>query len=515
VEVPGPPTHEDAMTTSELSDTSPHQLAAITAAAAAAAGPLADTSADERAALLHAAADAIDGRADDLVAVAHAETALGEARLRGEVARTTGQLRLFADVVREGSYLEAMIDTPDPAASPPRPDLRRMLRPLGPVAVFAASNFPFAFSVAGGDTASALAAGCPVVVKAHPGHPRLSRAVADLVAEALAGAGAPDGTFALVSGLETGAALVQDPHIRAVGFTGSLAGGRALFDLAAARPDPIPFYGELGSVNPVVVTAAAAAARGAEIARGLVGSFTLGVGQFCTKPGVVLVPADAGMDEHVRDALDAVGDVGGEMLLPRIAEGFRAGVAELAARPDVTVVAGSVHQPEGTAATAVVLASDVAALQRAPDVLLAEVFGPVCLLVGYRDHDELDAAVALLPGSLAMALHAQPEEAAGLAPLLARLQERAGRVVWNGWPTGVAVTWSQHHGGPWPATTAPLHTSVGATAIRRFLRPVVYQDLPADLLPAALRDDNPLGLLRRVNGRLTRDPVGGAGAVGR
>src|SRR5690606_21623156 len=256
--------------------------------------------------------DAIDGRADDLVAVAHAETALGEARLRGEVARTTGQLRLFADVVREGSYLEAMIDTPDPAASPPRPDLRRMLRPLGPVAVFAASNFPFAFSVAGGDTASALAAGCPVVVKAHPGHPRLSRAVADLVAEALAGAGAPDGTFALVSGLETGAALVQDPHIRAVGFTGSLAGGRALFALAAARPDPIPFYGELGSVNPVVVTAAAAAARGAEIARGLVGSFTLGVGQFCTKPGVVLVPADAGMDEHVRDALDAVGDVGGE-----------------------------------------------------------------------------------------------------------------------------------------------------------------------------------------------------------
>ena len=507
------------MTTSptDLSDTTPAELASVTARAAAAAAALAMTTAEERAAMLEAVAGAIDARRDDLVALADAETALGSARLGGEVARTSGQLRLFADVVRECSYLEAILDRADPDATPPRPDLRRMLWPLGPVAVFSASNFPFAFSVAGGDTASALAAGCPVVVKAHPGHPRLSAAVAATVADALGGAEAPDGTFAVVSGVETGSALVQDPHIRAVGFTGSLAGGRALFDLAAGRPDPIPFYGELGSVNPVVVTPAAAAARGAEIARGLVGSFTLGVGQFCTKPGVVLVPAGAGLEEQVRDALGAA-EAGGPMLLPRMAEGFRAGVADLAGRPDVTVVAGSLPDPvardDSTAVAPVVLACDVAALQRSPEVLLTEVFGPVCLLVGYRDRDELDSALALLPGSLAMTVQAEPAEAVALAPLLARLQDRAGRVVWNGWPTGVAVTWSQHHGGPWPATTAPLHTSVGATAIRRFLRPVVYQDLPADLLPAALRDDNPLGLLRRVDGRVTRDPMGGGGGVG-
>src|SRR5690606_17008956 len=250
--------------------------------------------------------DQLDAHVDELVAIADDETGLGETRLRGEVARTTGQLRMFAAVVTEGSYLEATIDHAVPDATPPRPDLRRLLRPLGPVAVFSASNFPFAFSVAGGDTASALAVGCPVIVKAHPGHPRLSRRTADLVAEALAGAGAPDGTFALVEGFEEGLALVDHPAITAVAFTGSLGGGRALHDRAAARPAPIPFFGELGSINPVVVTADADAARGAELAAGLAGSFQLGAGQFCTKPGVVFVPDGSALEA----ALPAL--VGGE-----------------------------------------------------------------------------------------------------------------------------------------------------------------------------------------------------------
>jgi NADP-dependent aldehyde dehydrogenase len=475
--------------------TTPEQLDEIVTAAAAAAPIWRRSDAATRAGWLRALADALDANAAELVEIADAETRLGETRLRGEVGRTTGQLRLFAAVVEEGSYLEATVDDADAAATPPRPELRRLLVGVGPVAVFSASNFPFAFSVAGGDTASALAAGNPVVVKAHSGHPRLSRRTAEIAATALEAAGAPAGSLGLVEGREAGNTLVQHPVIRAAGFTGSVSGGRALFDLASGRPDPIPFYGELGSVNPVVLTAAAAAARGDELARGLVGSFTLGAGQFCTKPGVVFVPESAGFDAAVAELVaDAAG---GPLLTDRITAAFPQGIDALLADPSVALVAHGAPTPDG--AQPVVLTTDAAAVAARPEALLEEVFGPVTLLVRYRTEAQLHAALAAVPGSLTATLHSEPDD--DVTETLALLQDRAGRVLFAGWPTGVAVTWSQQHGGPWPATTS-LHTSVGASAIRRFLRPVVFQDAPESLLPAALRDGELARIPHRRNGVL-------------
>ncbi|MCS3843635.1 aldehyde dehydrogenase (NADP(+)) [Microbacterium sp. AK031] len=477
------------------------ELAEITAAAAAAAPAVANATADTRSGWLSAIADALDAHADELAELANSETHLGVPRLRGEVARTTGQLRLFADVITEGSYLEAVIDHADPAAVPPLPDLRRMLYPIGPIAVFSASNFPFAFSVAGGDTASALAVGCPVVVKAHSGHPALSARTAELTADALRDAGAPAGTFALVTGRETGTALVRDPHIKGVGFTGSVAGGRALYDLAVSRPDPIPFYGELGSVNPVVLTTEAVSARSSALAEELVASFTMGAGQFCTKPGVVFVPA--GSDFASAVAAAAVAETGGRLLTERIAEGFAAGLGALASDPEVTVVAGDIAQFDvHSTATPVVLATTAPALVTRSETLLEECFGPTTLLVSYASDSELLTALRLVPGSLTATVHSEPGE--DITELVEVLRDRAGRVLFDGWPTGVAVNWAQHHGGPWPATTS-LFTSVGATAARRFQRPVAYQNAPARILPAALREENPLSIPRRVDGRLTFD----------
>ena len=477
--------------------TSITDLDRLVSAAAEAAPVWRASSADDRARWLRAAADALDAHADELVAIADEETRLGETRLRGEVGRTTGQLRLFASVVEEGSYLEITIDDADGAATPPRPELRRMLTGVGPVAVFSASNFPFAFSVAGGDTASALAAGNPVVVKAHSGHPRLSERTAEIVAAALEAAGAPAGSLGLVEGREAGNALVQHPSIQAAGFTGSLGGGRALFDLATGREDPIPFYGELGSVNPVVLTPAAVARRGEALAQGLVASFTLGVGQFCTKPGVVFVPAGSSFDELVARLVP--GASGGPLLTDRITAAFPSGLAHLEADPSVSVVAGSAEQAEGTAQP-VVLRTDAAAVADRPETLLEECFGPVTLLVEYADDAALQRALEAVPGSLTATLHAEDDDA--VDDVLEVLQRKAGRVLFAGWPTGVAVTWSQQHGGPWPATTS-LHTSVGATAIRRFLRPIVFQDAPQRLLPPVLRDDALRSLPHRRNGILT------------
>lgn len=479
----------------------PGDVASATAAARDASATAAAAVPGTRAGWLRAVADALGAQADDLAQLADEETALGSPRLTGEVGRTTGQLRMFAEVVEEGSYLEVVIDRADPEATPPRPDLRRMVRPLGPVAVFAASNFPFAFSVAGGDSASALAAGCPVVVKAHPGHPHTSRATGHVVRAALADVGAPEGMFAVVEGFEAGKELVTDPHITAVGFTGSLAGGRALFDLAVGRPDPIPFYGELGSLNPVVLSPAAVTARADELAAGLAGSFTLGVGQFCTKPGVVFVPADHGFEDALAAAVGKPDRA--TMLQDGIAQRFADGLGSLAAGQDVEVVAGDpAAAVAGCDASPVVLATTIGAVLAETDRLLEECFGPTTLLVRYHDLDELLAGLAVFPGSLTATLHAEPDEHATLAPVVDALTGLAGRVIHGGWPTGVAVTSSQHHGGPWPATTAPLHTSVGATAIRRWLRPVVYQDLPDAWLPDPVREDNPLGLPRRVDGQL-------------
>ncbi|TXK19022.1 aldehyde dehydrogenase (NADP(+)) [Homoserinibacter sp. GY 40078] len=449
------------------------------------------TSAAERRALLRGIADVMDAGADELVTIAGEETALPEARLRGELARTTWQLRKFGDAVVEGSYLEAVVDHADPSDVPPRPDLRRMLRPLGPVAMFAASNFPFAFSVAGGDTASALAAGCPVIVKAHSGHPRLSRRTAELVSAAVEAAGLPAGVFGLVEGFEQGLALVDAEPIEAVSFTGSVAGGRALLDRCTARPRPIPFFGELGSLNPVVVTAAADAARGDELAAGLAGSFQLGAGQFCTKPGLVLVPQGSRL---IQELPAQVAEEEPTMLTERIAEGFATGRAAATAVDGVEVLAGG-----GGATAPTLLATDASVLLANAEVLLEEVFGPLTLLVRYADAAERESVLAELPGSLTATLHA--EDSDDIDGLVDRLGRLAGRVLFAGWPTGVAVSWAQHHGGPWPATNTQ-HTSVGMTSIRRFLRPVAYQDAPERALPPELRDDNPLGIPRRVDGRL-------------
>ncbi|NHI17410.1 aldehyde dehydrogenase (NADP(+)) [Microbacterium sp. CBS5P-1] len=472
---------------SSVTDSTAQDVDALCRAARIAFASSAAATDRERAAWLRAGAQALDDAAGELVPLADEESRLGSTRLAGELARTTSQLRLFATVIEEGSYLEATIDHPNPDATPPIPDLRRVLRPLGPVAVFAASNFPFAFSVAGGDTASALAVGCPVIVKAHSGHPRLSARVAAILGDALVGAGAPAGILALVTGRDAGLALADHDEITAIGFTGSIPGGRAIHDRAAARSRPIPFFGELGSLNPVVVTAAADAARGAALAEGLAGSFQLGVGQFCTKPGVVFVPAasavEAGLAAHVGDA--------GPMLTDRIASSFAAGAERVREVPGVDTVAAG----DGS----LVAACDTATLAAHAETLLEEVFGPFTLVVRYRDEDDLLAALDLLEGNLTATLHA--EETDEIGRILPALEERAGRVLFAGWPTGVAVSWAQHHGGPWPATTSQ-HTSVGATAVRRFQRPVAYQQAPERALPAALRENNPLGIPRRVDGAL-------------
>ncbi|MGH4027398.1 aldehyde dehydrogenase (NADP(+)) [Actinomycetota bacterium Odt1-20B] len=473
-------------------------------AAHAARGALADRAV--RSAFLRSAADLLDGARDQLVEAADAETALGPVRLTGELARTCYQLRAFADLVDEGSFLGVVIDHPDPSATPPVPDLRRYKLPLGVVAVYSASNFPFAFSVPGGDTASALAAGCPVVVKAHPDHPATSELVAVVLRRAAAAHGIPEGVLGLVHGFDAGVELVRHPLVAAAGFTGSVRGGRALFDAAAARPVPIPFHGELGSLNPVVVTEAAAAERAEEIGAGLAGSMTLGVGQFCVKPGLVLAPEGAAGDRLLKSLTAAVSDTEAGVLLDhRMRDNFVAGVRERGELPDVeapvTPGAGSEHTVAPGYLT--VPAAKLAA-EGAHDLLLEECFGPVTVVARYADAAEITAVLSRLPGNLTATLQLSADEAAGegeAAELLAELTPLAGRVLVNGWPTGVAVAPAQHHGGPYPATTS-TSTSVGGTAVERWLRPVAYQSTPEALLPPELRDANPLGLPRRFNGRL-------------
>ncbi|MFE8015391.1 aldehyde dehydrogenase (NADP(+)) [Streptomyces antibioticus] len=461
-----------------------------------------------RAAFLRAAAARLEAARDLLVEVADAETALGPVRLNGELARTCYQLRAFAGLVDEGAFLDVVIDHPDDTATPPVPDLRRYKVPLGVVAVYAASNFPFAFSVAGGDTASALAAGNPVVVKAHPDHPGLSELVAKVLRTAAAEQGVPEGVLGLVHGFEAGVELIGHPLVAAAGFTGSVRGGRALFDAAAARPVPIPFHGELGSLNPVVVTEEAAAERAEAIGAGLAGSMTLGVGQFCVKPGLVLVPSGAAGDGLVKSLTDAVSATEAGVLLDhRMRDNFVAGVAERAALPDVEspVTPGAGGEHTVSAGFLTVPAARLAG-GGDHDLLLEECFGPVTVVARYEDDDEVRAVLSRLPGNLTATVQLSEAEAAGAGrggEILAELTPLAGRVLVNGWPTGVAVAPAQHHGGPYPATTS-TSTSVGGTAIERWLRPVVYQNTPAALLPPELRDENELGLPRRYDGRLER-----------
>lgn len=455
-------------------------------AAEAAFAPFAATTRNDRAAFLERIADEIEARADAITRTAMAETGLPEARLVGERARTNGQLRLFAEHIRKGDYLDRRHDRALPDRQPlPRPDLRMIQRPIGPVAVFGASNFPLAFSVAGGDTASALAAGCPVVVKGHPAHPGTSAIVAEAITMAAKACGMPAGVFSMVhdGGPAVGQALVTHPLINAVGFTGSLRGGRALFDLCAARPAPIPFFGELGSVNPMFLLPAALRGRGGDIGKGWAASLTMGAGQFCTNPGVAIAVDGPDLDRFVdaaKTALEAVAEQ--PMLSDAIADAFRQGAEKvaLAARPLVAracpgrAALGYLFEVSGDA-----WLSD--------ESLRHEVFGPLGLLVRARDTDQMLEIAAGLDGQLTASLHLDDADHALAARLLPVLERKAGRLLANGFPTGVEVADAMVHGGPYPASTNFGATSVGTLAIRRWLRPVCFQNLPEALVPDELK----------------------------
>lgn len=479
------------------------EVAAICRAAAQASTQLTALEPRQRADLLSAMADALGAEREHLVEIADRESALGPVRLNGELSRTTGQLRLFAEVLREGAFCEAIIDHANPEAVPPSPDLRRMLVGLGAVGVFGSSNFPFAFSVAGGDTAAALAAGCAVVAKVHSAHPRLSADVAEILRRTCVAHGLPEATVSVVYGREAGPTLVQNPHIKAVGFTGSESGGRALFDLAMARPEPIPFYAEMSSLNPLVVSPHAAARRPEAVAEGIIGSVTLGHGQFCTKPGVVLLPDDeAGnavldrMAAHMRTVAPQ------HMLSTGIRDSYEHSLAGVLGVEGVVKSAdGLPVEGAGSMSSAALAQTDAATVVANPSVL-TECFGPATLVVRYADQEQLDQALGLVPPSLTVSVHAEDDETTLVGNLSRMASQRTGRLVYNGFPTGVAVSWAQHHGGPYPATSYSLFTSVGATSIRRFQRPLTFQDWPDALLPKELQESNPLGLPRRVDGVL-------------
>ena len=464
-------------------------------------------SAEEVAGFLEAVAREIESLGDELIETAQAETALPFERLKGERARTTGQLKMFAGVVREGSWVEATIDHAEPERKPqPKPDLRRMLIPLGPVGVFGASNFPLAFSVAGGDTASALAAGNPVVVKAHPAHPGTSELVARAVADALKETGMPAGVFSLVQGQrpEVSLAVVEHPQTKAVGFTGSLRVGRALFDAAARRPEPIPVYAEMGSINPVFILPGALRERGAEFAEGLKQSVTLGAGQFCTNPGLVVGMRGEAFEKLLdkTDELFAAASPG-TMLNAGILRGYQEGVERL--RQLTRRGAGSAAADEArTQAAAYVFSTDAPTFLDQQE-LGEEVFGPSTLVVACEGSEELRRVAGRLAGALTATIHGTPEDLREYAWLVKELEQKAGRLIFNGFPTGVEVCAAMQHGGPYPATTDARSTSVGTAAIKRFARPVCYQNFPQEALPVELRDDNPRGLWRLVDNRWTKE----------
>ncbi|MCT9116116.1 aldehyde dehydrogenase (NADP(+)) [Cupriavidus gilardii] len=460
----------------------------------------------QRAAFLERIADGIEALGDTLIERAHRESGLPLARLQGERGRTANQLRLFARVLRDGRWQQATWDSALPERTPPRPDLRMQNIALGPVAVFGASNFPLAFSVAGGDTASALAAGCPVVAKSHPAHLGTSELVGRVIQQAVADAGLPEGVFSLVlgAGNEIGTALVAHPAIQAVGFTGSRAGGLALTRVAQQRPQPIPVYAEMSSINPVFLLPAALAARGERIATELVDSLVLGVGQFCTNPGLVIAIDGPALAAFRAAAVQALGGKpAGTMLTPGIHQAYQQGVASLGEINGLqrigTGLAGS-----GPNQACAAMFETSAAQFIADHRMQAEVFGPSSVLVVCRDIDEMAALTRSLEGQLTATVHADAGDHAAAAQLLPVLERKAGRVLFNGYPTGVEVSYAMVHGGPFPATSDARTTSVGAAAISRFLRPVCYQNVPAELLPPALRDDNPLGLWRLRDGELGR-----------
>ena len=458
-----------------------------------------------RAAFLDAIAAEILACGDALIERAMLETGLPRARLLGERDRTVGQLRLFAGVVRDGGFIEPRIDAALPDRRPqPRGDYRQRHIAVGPVAVFGASNFPLAFSVAGGDTAAALAAGCPVIVKAHSAHPGTSEMVGRALQRAVAVCGLPAGVFALLfgNGADIGAALVAHHRIAAVGFTGSRTAGRTLMAIAAARAEPIPVYAEMSSINPVYALPAALGARAAAIAKGFTASVTLGAGQFCTNPGVLLAIAGSGIEElEAVAAAEFESSIAATMLSAGIHAAYCAGVQRLSHHARVKVIARGLAGAGANQTPAGLFSTDAASLLGNAE-LQDEVFGAASLLVRCRDAAEMVEVAERLPGQLTSTLHLEDADLPLARRLLPVLERKAGRVAVNGFPTGVEVCHAMVHGGPFPSTSDGRSTSVGSLAIRRFLRPVCYQDLPASLVPAAIADGNPLGLWRRLNGEL-------------
>lgn len=465
------------------------------------------TTSERRARFLETIADNIEALGDALIERTVAESGLPESRVRGERARTTGQLRLFAQVLREGSYHGARIDPALPDRAPvPRPDVRQRKISVGPVAVFAASNFPLAFSVAGGDTASALAAGSPVIVKAHEAHPGTSEMVGIAIVQAVSECDMPEGTFSLLfgSGRTLGIELVTHPAVKAVGFTGSRSGGLALVAAAAARPEPIPVYAEMSSINPVFLLPAALADNPTSLATGFVGSLTLGSGQFCTNPGLVFAVDGPGLDEFVAAAAAAVQAAHPTtMLSPGIAQAYRDGVAAVGAADGVEVLARGPETANPSACRAALFTVDLDAFLTG-DAVQQEVFGASSVIVRVPHTAMLPRVVDALEGQLTATIHATDADHGPARDLLAALEPKVGRILFNGWPTGVEVGHAMVHGGPFPATSNAATTSVGSLAIERFLRPVAYQDVPAALLPSVLADGNPEGIWRRVDGSLDK-----------
>ncbi len=491
-----------------MTETLSPELEAVVARAAAAAPAFAATRPEERARAIVAVADSLEAHRDELVAIAMRETGLTEVRLAGEVTRTAVQLRLFADTLVDGGYLDARIDHADTDfALGVRPDIRRTHLPVGPVINFSASNFPFAFSVMGGDSAAVLAAGCPLIVKAHSGHPELSDATAAVATEALAAAGMPEGTFQLIHGREAGVSVLKDPRIKAGAFTGSIAVGRLLADIAASRPAPIPFFGELGSVNPVFVTADAIAERAAEIAEGFLTSVSGSAGQLCTKPGFVFAPAGSALPAAIQAAASDFPEH--RLLDPRIARSFDERRNAILGSEGVTaVLPGGIRFDEAGHgwATPTIVSVPLDGFRASAEALAEEAFGPLSIVVEVPEGTDLAAIMPeFFEGNLTGTLHLSSAEASGetanageLRALVAALSLQVGRVLFNGWSTGVAVTPAQQHGGPWPATTNDASTSVGTAAITRFMRPVAYQNAPAAFLPEALRDENPAGVPQAI-----------------
>lgn len=456
----------------------------------------------KKAEFLRAIADEIEALGQELVSTAVRETNLPEARIVGERGRTTGHCRMFADLVEQGSWVDARIDTAIPDRAPlPKPDIRKMLTPLGPVVVFGAANFPLAYSTAGGDTASALAAGCSVIVKAHPAHPDTSELVAGAIKKAMDKTGMPNGVFQHLhgSGFDVGQALVKHPLTKAVGFTGSLAGGKALFDLACQRPQPIPVFAEMSSINPVILLPETLSQQAEKTAGALAASITLGVGQFCTNPGLIVAIQNEGLDRFVKSLSEAIKNASpGTMLHQGIADNYNKRLAHSLEQKGVTIEGQSASDSNASQGKPSVASTLASTFLKNP-LLAEEVFGPFSLVIKCKDINELHTVVSHLNGQLTASIFGDEVEVAKHSSLVNTLVEKAGRLIVNGVPTGVEVCPSMNHGGPYPATTDSRFTAVGIDAIRRFVRPVAFQSFPDSLLPEELKNNNPLAIWRLYN----------------